>query len=167
MLSFYHVTVSKRLTEESTQWRSITYSPHFSCAFTPTRNSGVAQDPQLAFQLSFKPFPFSVSKADSYLTQIIHHLLGKLSMPEERAQIYHVSTFRTKTSNFSPLSRRAAVHRYHIPAYWASIPNKWASHNYKYLPQSLNRQYSLWGTDRSWFYRFCSWIIGFQRDIMC
>lgn len=42
--------------------------PHSSCALTHIRNSGVSQDPQIAFQSSFKPFPISVSKAESYST---------------------------------------------------------------------------------------------------
>lgn len=66
MLSFYHVTGSKRAAEDRhTVKEGYTLSP-LLLSFYSYQKLGVAQDPQLGFQSTFKPFPFFVSKAESY-----------------------------------------------------------------------------------------------------
>lgn len=158
MLSFYNITVSKReWLKRDTQWGKVIHSPPFLLCFYSYQKK--AQDPPLAFQSPFKPFPFSVRKTKLFNTNCSLSTFKHFPCPRNPSLKYHTRPQQTLLPSAEGQQPTGTISLHT----WLLAPVN-ESHGYnKYLPQSLNVQHSLQSTDRSWFYSSWSCIAGFQR----
>lgn len=136
MLPFRHITLSKRVAEERhTVKEGYILSPiPRGLLLLPEKGSR----PSTCFSITIQTISIfcqpKLFNTDYSLSTFKHFPRPR----NPKLKSHTCPTFRTKT-NFSSLSRGAAAHRYHNPAYLASRPSKWVS-----LIVTTNTSLGLW-----------------------